>query len=310
MDIYLPIAEMPVNLFLILGMGAAVGFVSGLFGIGGGFLLTPLLIFTGIPASVAVATVTPQMAASAASGALSYWRRRLIDFRLSGLLLVSGTLGAVLGTWAFSVLAGLGQLEVVIAVSYMVLLGIVGGLMVVESVRAILKARDGRKRPVRRPASHNWVQRLPLKMRFRAARLYVSVIPIVVIGAGIGFIGALLGVGGGFILVPALIYIVRVPTSIVVGTSLIQTLGTMVVSTMLHSVTSVSVDGLLAFIMMVGGVIGAQFGAQIGLRLKGEHLRALLGLLVLGVGVRFGAQLIFQPHDLYSLAVMEWGGRP
>ncbi len=310
-DIYLPIAEIPLNLFLILGMGAAVGFVSGLFGIGGGFLLTPLLIFTGVPSAVAVATVTPQMVASAASGALSYWRRKLIDFRLSGLLFVSGAAGTALGTWTFSILSGRGQLDVVIAISYMVLLGIVGALMVVEAARAVIRSRRAGSRPQgRRPNSHNWIQRLPLKMRFRAARLYVSVIPIVVLGAGIGFIGSLLGVGGGFILVPALIYLLRVPTSIVIGTSLIQTLGTMVVATVLHSVTSVSVDGLLAFIMMVGGVIGAQFGTQVGLRLRGEYLRGLLGLLVLAVGLRFGVQLVVQPADLYSLAVLEWGGRP
>lgn len=308
MEIYLPIAEMPINVLMIFGMGAAVGFISGLFGIGGGFLLTPLLIFSGVPASVAVATVTPQMVASSASGALTYWRRRSIDLRLSGLLLVSGIAGASAGTWCFALLSRAGRLDVVIAVSYMALLGTVGGLMLFESLRSLLRARREGGLPVHR-RSHNWIHRMPLKMRFRTSRLYVSVIPVIGIGAGIGFIGALLGVGGGFILVPALIYLLRVPTSIVIGTSLVQTLGTMIVATLLHSVTSVSVDGLLALLMMVGGVIGAQFGAQMGLRMRGEHLRALLGLLVLAVALRFGYELIVRPADLYQLSVLEWGAR-
>lgn len=308
MEIYLPIAEMPINVLMIFGMGAAVGFISGLFGIGGGFLLTPLLIFSGVPASVAVATVTPQMIASSASGALTYWRRRSIDLKLSGLLLVSGIAGASAGTWCFALLSRAGRLDVVIAVSYMALLGTVGGLMLFESLRSLLRARREGGLPVHR-RSHNWIHRMPLKMRFRTSRLYVSVIPVIGIGAGIGFIGALLGVGGGFILVPALIYLLRVPTSIVIGTSLVQTLGTMIVATLLHSVTSVSVDGLLALLMMVGGVIGAQFGAQMGLRMRGEHLRALLGLLVLAVALRFGYELIVRPADLYQLSVLEWGAR-
>ncbi|MQT14366.1 sulfite exporter TauE/SafE family protein [Segnochrobactrum spirostomi] len=308
MEIYLPIAEMPINVLMIVGMGAAVGFISGLFGIGGGFLLTPLLIFSGVPTSVAVATVTPQMIASSASGALTYWRRRSIDLRLSGLLLVSGIAGASAGTWCFALLSRAGRLDVVISVSYMALLGTVGGLMLFESLRSLLRARREGGLPVHR-RSHNWIHRMPLKMRFRTSRLYVSVIPVIGIGAGIGFIGALLGVGGGFILVPALIYLLRVPTSIVIGTSLVQTLGTMIIATLLHSVTSVSVDGLLALLMMVGGVIGAQFGAQMGLRMRGEHLRALLGLLVLAVALRFGYELIVHPVDLYQLSVLEWGAR-
>lgn len=309
MEVYLPIAEMPVDVFIIFAMGAAVGFVSGLLGIGGGFLLTPFLIFSGIPSAVAVASVTPQIVASSASGALSYWRRKAIDLKLAGVLFVAGAIGSVGGAWVFARLGRTGNLELVIALSYMVLLGAIGALMLAEAIRAMLRTRRGEPPLARRPGTHNWVHGLPLKMRFRRSRLYISLIPILVLGASIGFLGTLLGIGGGFILVPALIYLLRVPTNIVIGTSLAQTLVTMAVATMLHATGTATVDAVLALMLMVGGVIGAQFGAQIGLRLRGEYLRAIMGFLVLAVGIRFAVSLVATPADLFSFAILA-GGAP
>ena len=301
MLLYLPIAELSVNMFIIFGMGGAVGFLSGLFGVGGGFLLTPLLIFSGIPSVVAVATVTTQIVASSTSAALSYWRRRLIDLKLATVLLTAGIVGTALGVQVFNLLRRLGQLDLLVSLGYVTFLGLVGGLMLTESVRAIANTRRGRPAPLRQPGHHTWVHRLPLKMRFRRSRLYVSVIPIVAIGLGIGFLGALLGIGGGFIMVPALIYLLRVPTNVVVGTSLIQIVATMALATVLHAVSSQSVDVILAIVLMVGGVIGAQFGARIGQNMRGDQLRALLALLVLAVAVRFLAGLVATPADRYSL---------
>lgn len=305
MQIYLPIAELPVNMFMLFGMGGAVGFLSGLFGIGGGFLLTPLLIFSGIPPAVSVATVTTQVVASSASGVVAYWRRKMIDFKLAVMLLVGGVIGSAMGVWLFDVLRSLGQLDLVISLSYVTFLSTIGGLMLVESLRSMARRRSGALMPARKPGQHNWVHGLPFKMRFRQSRLYVSVIPIVVLGAIIGFLGAVLGIGGGFMMVPALIYLLRVPTNIVIGTSLLQILVTMAAATFLHSVSTHSVDIVLAFTLMVGGVIGAQFGARMGQKLRGDQLRLLLALLVLAVGMRFAVNLLIEPEELYSISVVE-----
>jgi uncharacterized membrane protein YfcA len=294
-------------MFIIFGMGGAVGFLSGLFGVGGGFLLTPLLIFSGIPPVVSVATVTSQIVASSTSAALSYWRRRLIDMKLATVLLLAGIVGSSLGVSVFNALRWFGQLDLVISLTYVTFLSVVGGLMLNESIRAIINMRRGRPAPLRRPGQHTWVHGLPLKMRFKRSKLYVSAIPIVGLGLGIGFLGALLGVGGGFILVPALIYLLRVPTNVVIGTSLIQIVGTMAVATLLHAVTSQSVDVVLALILMVGGVIGAQFGARIGQNMRGDYLRALLALLVLAVGFRFLGGLVATPDERYSLSALSGG---
>ncbi|MEM1046527.1 MAG: sulfite exporter TauE/SafE family protein [Pseudomonadota bacterium] len=302
MQVYLPIAELPINVFVIFGMGAAVGFLSGMFGIGGGFLLTPLLIFSGIPSAVAVASVTAQIVASSASGALSYWRRKQIDIKLAAILMLSGSVGSVLGVWLFSVLQDIGQLDLVISIAYVSFLGSIGSLMLVESLRAFFRARDGQPATFRKPGQHNWIHKLPLKVRFRRSKLYLSAIPIVALGMAIGFLGSVLGIGGGFIMVPALIYLLRVPTTIVVGTSLVQILFTMAVAAVLHSISNQSVDIVLALVLMVGGVIGAQFGARLGQRLRGEQLRALLAVLVLAVGMRFAVDLVIRPEELFSLA--------
>src|SRR3954467_11058338 len=306
MQLYLPIADLPVNVFLVLAMGAAVGFVSGMFGIGGGFLMTPFLIFIGITPAVAVASVASHIAASSFSGALAYWRRRAIDPALAAVLLSGGIVGTALGVWTFTLLRSLGQLDLMIALSYVVLLSTVGGLMFWEGLRAILRARRGVVVPLRRSGSHGWVHGLPLKMRFKRSKIYLSVIPVVGVGVIIGFLGAVMGIGGGFILVPILIYFLRVPTAMVIGTSMVLTLVTMVFATMLHAITNHLVDAVLALILMVGGVTGAQFGARAGQKIRGEHLRLLLGLLVLAVGVRFAVELVLKPEDLFT--IRETGG--
>jgi uncharacterized membrane protein YfcA len=304
-QIYLPIAELPVNVLLILFMGLAVGVISGMFGIGGGFLMTPLLIFVGITPAVAVASVASHVAASSFSGAISYWRRRALDPALAAMLIGAGLIGTSAGVWLFTLLRKLGQLDLTIAISYLLLLSIVGGMMVTESVRAILRARGGRPAEIRRPGSHLWIHGLPLKMRFKVSKIYVSVIPIWVIGFFIGFIGAVMGIGGGFLLVPALIYLIRVPTGVVIGTSQVLTLVTMAYATIIHAATNHLVDALLAVMLMTGGVIGAQFGARAGQRFSGEQLRLLLGILVLMVGLRFAYDLVVPPTELYTIRNLE-----
>jgi uncharacterized membrane protein YfcA len=306
-QIYLPIADLPVNIFLLLAMGLAVGFISGMFGIGGGFLMTPLLIFVGISPAVSVATVSSHIAASSASGAISYWRRNAIDLPLAIMLLAGGIVGTFLGVWLFTVLRSADLLDLLIAISYVILLGAVGGLMIVEAVRAIMRTYKGKPVVLRRPGSHTWIHGLPFKVRFKRSKIYVSAIPVWIIGLVIGFIGAIMGIGGAFLLVPMLIYFLRVPTATVIGTSTLLTLVTMGTATIMHATTNHLVDAMLALILMVGGVTGAQFGARAGLLMKPERLRLLLGLLVLSVGMRFAVDLLVQPHDLFSIRV-EAGG--
>jgi uncharacterized membrane protein YfcA len=303
-QLYLPIAEQTVNMLLFLGMGGAVGFLSGMFGVGGGFLLTPLLIFTGISPAVAVATVTPQIVASSTSAAISYWRRRMIDEKMTLLLGLGGVVGSVLGVFAFRALRLLGQLDLIVALAYVAFLGSIGTIMLRESARALWRQRGGRTQPARPVVHHNWIHGLPLKTRFRRSKLYVSLIPIVALGAGIGFLGSILGLGGGFLMIPALVYLLRVPTNVVVGTSLAYTLMTMAVATVLHATANKSVDIMLAVLLMIGGVMGAQFGAQVGQALRGEQLRALLALLVIAVAIRVLLSLFLTPEDIFSLSVV------
>ena len=305
MQIYLPIADLPVNIFVILAMGVAVGFISGMFGIGGGFLMTPLLIFLGVSPAVAVASVTGHIAASSCSGAISYWRRSALDLALAFMLLAGGILGTAFGVWLFTFLRAIGQLDITIGVSYVLLLTAVGALMVFESVKSIIRTRQGKPVELRRPGSHAWFHGLPFKIRFKRSRIYVSAIPVCAIGFTIGFVGAVMGIGGGFLLVPMLIYFLRVPTATVIGTSMVLTLVTMASATVMHAVTNHLVDALLAVILMVGGVIGAQFGARAGAKISGERLRLGLGLLVLAVGIRFAFNLVLTPDDLYSLRPLE-----
>lgn len=308
MQIYLPIAELSMNLFYLAGIGAAVGFLSGLFGVGGGFLLTPLLIFSGVPAPVAVASVTGQVAASSTSGALTYWRRGGIDLHLAMYLVLSSVIGAFAGVATFAALRAAGQLDLVISLGYLLLLGFVGTLMMIEAIRALMKRRAGIVVRERMPRQHNWVHGLPMRIRFKKSKLYISVLPVLGIGLVIGFLGSLLGIGGGFILVPALVYLLRVPGNVVLGTSLLQVVAMMSATMLLHAISSQSVDIMLAFCLMVGGVFGAQFGVQAGQYLKGEQLRFLLAALIIAVALRFGFSLIIPPAELFSMALIGRGG--
>ena len=295
----------PVNVLLILAMGAAVGFISGLFGIGGGFLMTPLLIFLGIPPAIAVGTQQAQIAASSMTSALAAWRRDAIDLKLSAFLLGGGFVGTMLGVWFFSVMRRAGQLELVIVVSYVTLFGVIGGLMLKESVREFVRQRRGIARPVRRAGDHPAYLGLPLRTRFPKSKLYASVIPIVALALFVGFAGAVLGIGGGFIVVPALLYLFRVPPTVVVGTSQFQILWTTLAATVLHTVVNDAVDVVLALMLILGGVFGAQFGARAGRNLRAELFRFLLAILVLAVGLRFAIELVLRPAEPFSVQVLE-----
>ncbi|MBZ9789106.1 sulfite exporter TauE/SafE family protein [Rhizobium sp. 3T7] len=303
MTIYLPIAELSVNIFIILGMGAAVGFLSGMFGVGGGFLITPLLIFYNIPPVVAVATGANQVVASSISGAITHFRRGTLDVKLGTVLLVGGLSGATVGIWIFSLLRQIGQLDLIISLLYVIFLGTVGGLMLLESVSAMRRAAKNVPPTPRRPGHHHWVHKLPLKMRFKKSKIFLSVIPVVTLGFGIGILTSVMGVGGGFIMVPAMIYLLRIPTNVVVGTSLFQIIFVTAYTTVVQAATNFSVDIVLAFILMIAGVIGAQYGVRVGQKLRGEQLRALLGLLVLAVGLRLAVALVVTPADVYSVVM-------
>jgi uncharacterized protein len=299
--IYLPIADLAINIFLLFAMGLAVGFISGMFGVGGGFLMTPFLIFLGISPGVAVATVASHITASSFSGALSHWRRRAVDVAMSFILLSGGLVGTASGVWLFTKLRAIGQLDLLIGLSYLIMLTAVGGLMLAESVRAIVRARRQQFSSLRRSGAHTWVHGLPLKIRFRHSKIYVSVIPVWGIGYVIGLVGAVMGIGGGFLLVPMLIYFLRMPTATVIGTAAVLTTATMAVASVMHALTNHLVDAVLALVLMVGGVIGAQFGARAAQKMPAERLRLLLALLILAVGIRFGYELISRPAHLYSI---------
>jgi hypothetical protein len=288
-------------------MGGAVGFLSGMFGVGGGFLMTPLLIFSGIPPAVAVATEANQIVASSVSGALAQWRRNNVDIKMGTVLLVGGIAGAVVGVQFVKLLRETGQIDLIISLSYVTFLGIIGSLMMIESLRAIRRAKAGNPVPMRRPGQHNWIHGMPFKMRFKRSKLYISAIPPLLIGAFVGLLAAIMGVGGGFIMVPAMIYLLRVPTNVVIGTSLFQIIFVTAMVTILHSATNQTVDVLLAVVLMIGGVIGAQFGARAGQNLKGEQLRALLALMVLGVCLRMAFDLVVEPDELFSIG-LAFGG--
>ncbi|WP_313613357.1 sulfite exporter TauE/SafE family protein [Agrobacterium sp.] len=303
MTVYLPIAELSVNIFIILGMGAAVGFLSGMFGVGGGFLITPLLIFYNIPPVVAVATGANQVVASSISGSISHFRRGTLDVKLGTMLLIGGIAGATVGVWLFSLLRRAGQLDLIISLLYVIFLGTIGGLMLMESISALRRAARNEQVTLKRPGHHNWVHRLPFKMRFKKSKIYLSVIPLIALGFFIGILTSVMGVGGGFIMVPAMIYLLRIPTNVVVGTSLFQIIFVTAYTTIVQAATNYSVDIVLAFILMIAGVVGAQYGVRVGQKLRGEQLRALLALLVLAVGVRLAVALVVRPEDLFSVAV-------
>ena len=300
MQIYLPIAEMSVNIFLILGMGGGVGFLSGLFGVGGGFLMTPLLIFIGIPPAVAVATEANQIVASSVSGVLAHWRRGNVDIKMGMLLLIGGVIGSTFGVWLFTLLKGLGQIDLVIKLSYVVFLGIIGALMLVESINA-MRAKKSKTR--KRSHTHNWMHGLPFKMRFRKSRLYISAILPIAIGIFVGILSAIMGVGGGFVMVPAMIYLLGMPTAVVVGTSLFQIIFVTANVTILQSVSNQTVDFILALLLLIGAVIGAQFGARFGAKMQGEQLRGLLALIVIAVCLKLTFDLVVTPDDPFSFGI-------
>jgi uncharacterized membrane protein YfcA len=302
MQLYLPIAEVSVNAFLILGLGGIVGFLSGMFGVGGGFLITPLLFFIGVPPAVAVATGANQVVASSISGVLAQLRRKGVDFTMGTVLLVGGVIGSAIGVWIFAWMTRLGQIDLFVQLSYVLFLGLIGALMFQESLRSLLRARQSGGAQIRRAHVHSWVHGLPFKMKFRASGLYISVIPPALVGAAVGILSAIMGVGGGFILVPAMIYLLGMPTKVVIGTSLFQIIFVTAFTTVMHAVTSQTVDMMLALLLILGGVVGAQIGTRVGVRLKAEQLRILLSLLVLAVSIRIAVDLLVTPSELYSVA--------
>jgi uncharacterized membrane protein YfcA len=301
MQLYLPVAEMSANVLMFLAMGGAVGFLSGMFGVGGGFLMTPLLIFAGIPAAVAVGTEAAQILAASVSGALAQWRRRNVDVKMGLVLLAGGLVGSVMGVELVRVLRRLGIFDFFVSACYVTFLGVIGVMMLIESTNTIRQTRAGRVVAARRSGQHNWVHGLPLKMRFHRSKLYICALPPLLLGTFVGLLAAIMGVGGGFIMVPAMIYLLRMPTNVVIGTSLFQIVFLTAATTVLHASQNQNVDVVLAVILMAGGVVGAQFGAAAGQRLKGEELRFLLATFILFVCARFAWQLVASPSDIYSI---------
>jgi uncharacterized membrane protein YfcA len=301
MEIYLPIAELSTNIFLLLGLGAAVGVLSGMFGVGGGFLMTPLLIFIGVPPVVAVGTGTNLIIASSVSGMMAHWRRGNVDFRMGGFLFGGGAIGSWLGVYLFQQLREAGQIDLVITLFYVLFLGGVGLLMGVESARAMLRRQRQRRRKAH---YHTWIHGLPFKMRFRRSRLYVSALPPIVIGFLMGMLASFMGVGGGFVMIPAMIYIIGMPTSVVVGTSLFGIIVISTISCFAHAVSNHNVDFFLAILLAVGAVVGAQYGGRFGMKLRAEHLRGLLALMVLAVAGRLAVDLFVEPEKLYTISIL------
>jgi uncharacterized membrane protein YfcA len=303
LQIYLPIAEVSLNVIVLLAIGGGVGLLSGLFGVGGGFLMTPLLIFIGVPPAVAVATQSNQVVAASVSGVLAHWSRDNVDFKMGGVLLVGGVLGSSLGVIAFGLLRRFGQIDLVIAIAYVVTLGSVGTMMAIESVNALRRVRRRQGQPAKLH-QHNWAQGLPLKMRFRKSRLYISATLPIGIGFVVGIMSAIMGVGGAFLMVPAMIYMLGMPTSIVIGTSLFQIIFVQAYVTVLQATQNQTVDILLALILTLGGVVGAQFGGRWGARLPAEQLRFLMALVVLAVAGGLLYQLVSTPRELYSIVTL------
>ena len=302
MDIYLPIAEVSVNWPLLVLLGALVGFVSGLFGIGGGFLMAPVLVFLGIPPTVAVASQASHVVASSTSGVIRYSGMKAVDYRIGGIMAVGGALGAVLGVELFRYLRLLGQADLVVALSYLLFLGSIGSMMLYESLTQILHRVRGETPPRKERRRPMWLYGLPFKMRFPRSGLYISAIPPLGLGVFAGILSAIMGVGGGFILVPAMLYVLRMKASVVVGTSLFQIIITTAITTILQAGRNQTVDIVLSTILLLGGVVGAQFGAKLSGRFRAEEMRAALGLIVLLVGIQMGLELFVRPGDLFQLA--------
>ncbi len=304
MLVYLPIAEFPVNVLLMLALGGAVGFLSGMFGVGGGFLMTPMLIFAGVPSAVAVATGANPLIASSITGAIAQYRHKNVDIKLGLVLLAGGATGSFFGVQIVRYLRQQGQFDLAVSLLYVIFMSVIGGLMLIESLRAIRKQRKGKPATMRRPAQHYWVHRLPFRTRFKTSKLYISAVPAIVLGVLVGLLSGVMGVGGGFIMVPILIYLLRVPTSVAIGTSLFQVIFVSAITTLFQAVWNHTVDIALALMLMSGGVLGAQAGAIAGQRLRAEQIRLLLAILVLAVGLRLLVAL-FLPAELFSLTRAE-----
>ena len=304
LDIYLPIAGVSLDVVTLLVLGAAVGVLSGVFGVGGGFLLTPLLIFIGVPPAVAVASSANQLVGASVSGAIAHWRRGNIDFLMGVLMLLGGFAGSALGVWLFSILRRIGQVELFISLAYALLLTTLGALMLIESTRSLLRRRRG-PGARRKLHQHTWLHGLPFKLRFRRSKLYTSALLPLVLGFLVGILSAVLGVGGGFVMVPAMIYLLRMPTVVVPGTSLFQIIFVTAAVTLLQAVANNTVDVVLAMVLLIGGVVGAQLGTRWGAKLRGEELRALLALIVLAVAAKLVFDLTVRPDNLFSLGTLE-----
>ncbi len=302
MQLYLPIAEMPVDPLVIIAMGAMIGFLSGMFGVGGGFLMTPLLIFYGIPPAIAVGTEAAQIAGSSVSGVTAHLKRKSVDFQMGWFLVIGGGAGSLVGVFLFRRLRETGQIETFIALAYVLFLSLIGSLMLAESARALLRPPEAGAPKLRRRRTA-WMSALPAPMRFRRSKLYISPLPPMVIGFFVGVLAAIMGVGGGFILVPAMIYVLKMPTKVVVGTSLFQIVFVTAITTVLHAVANQTVDIVLALMLLIGGVVGAQLGARASVRLKAEQLRVLLALIVLGVCARLALDLVTPPEDPFRIEV-------
>ena len=302
MSIYLPIAEMNVNILLIIFIGMLVGGLSGLFGVGGGFLMTPLLIFLGIPPAVAVGTEAPHVLASSISGAIAHWRRRNVDIKMGFILLLGGIAGSTVGVNIFKILIGFGQIDLIIQLLFIFFLGLVGFSMLFESARTTIKKYRTTSTIRTKLHQHSWLHGLPFKMRFHRSKLYISTIPPILIGFVVGVLSAMMGVGGGFIMIPAMVYILGMSTNVVVGTSLFQIIFVTANSTFFQSYLNQTVDIVLAALMILGGVIGAQIGARLGTRFRAEYLRGALAFIVLMVCLKIFLDLTLTPSELFSLS--------
>ena len=304
MSIYLPIAEININIFLIVFIGMLVGALSGLFGVGGGFLMTPLLIFLGIPPVVAVGSEAPHVLASSVSGVIAHWRKKNVDFKMGFFLLSGGLVGSTVGVNLFKLLKTYGQIDIVIQFLFIIFLGFIGMSMAFESAKTTIKNYRTTSAIRTKLHQHSWIHGLPFKLRFRRSKLYISAIPPILIGFFVGVLSAMMGVGGGFIMIPAMVYILGMSTNVVVGTSLFQIIFVTANSTFFQSYLNQTVDIVLSALMILGGVIGAQIGVRIGTKLKAEYLRGILAILVLLVCAKILTDLILTPSDLFSTSLI------
>ena len=304
MSIYLPIAEININIFLIVFIGMLVGALSGLFGVGGGFLMTPLLIFLGIPPVVAVGSEAPHVLASSVSGVIAHWRKKNVDFKMGFFLLAGGLVGSTVGVNLFKLLKTYGQIDIVIQFLFLIFLGFIGMSMAFESARTTIKNYRTTSAIRTKLHQHSWIHGLPFKLRFHRSKLYISAIPPILIGFFVGVLSAMMGVGGGFIMIPAMVYILGMSTNVVVGTSLFQIIFVTANSTFFQSYLNQTVDIVLSALMILGGVIGAQIGVRIGTKLKAEYLRGILAILVLLVCAKILTDLILTPSDLFSTSLI------